>query len=92
MTTTATSEIINPLDMGFDTEIAYWETNEEELTRKYPGKYLVIRGNEVCAVLDNSKALLEAEEKELAEHPALVRFIFESEPVLSPFSQEVISA
>ena len=83
---------VEVLDADFPTEVVFWETHEEELTRKYLGKYLVIRGNEVCAVLDDSKALLEAEEKELAEHPALVRFVFKSEPVLSPFSQEVVSA
>ena len=80
------------LDEGFLTEVAYWEGHKDELSRKYPGKYLVIRGSEVCGVLDNSDELLAAERDDLARNPALVRFVFEEEPAFSPFSQAVGSA
>ena len=79
-------------DYDFPTEVAFWEAHKEELTQKYLGKYLIIRGEEVCAVLNDSAELLQAERKELAESPALVRFVFDNEPALSPFSQEYISA
>jgi hypothetical protein len=79
-------------DEDFPTEVAFWEANKEELTRQYPGKYLIIRGEEVCGVLNDSAELLIAEQEELIQTPGLVRFVFNQEPVLSPFSQEYISA
>ena len=86
------SYAIPMFDEDFPTEVAYWEANKEELTRQYPGKYLIIRGEAVCVVLNDSAELLTAEHEELEKNPGLVRFVFDQEPALSPFSQEFISA
>ena len=81
------------LDENFSVEVAYWEANKEALTRQHPSKYLIIRGGQVCYVLDDPNALRIAEEQDLADNPALVRFTYyEEEPVFSPFSQAAISA
>ena len=80
------------LDEDVPIEVAFWEANKEDLSRRYPGKYLVIRGEEVSAVLNNSVELRIAEEQDLADNPALVRFVYEDEPVLSPFSQGAVRA
>ena len=79
-------------DEDFPTEVAFWEANKEELTSQHLGKYLIIRGEEVCRVLNDSAELLIAEQEELVKNPGLVRFVFNQEPVLSPFAQEYISA
>jgi hypothetical protein len=73
MTTPATTEIINPLDMGFETEIAYWESHQHELTKKYPGKFLIIRGTEVCKVLDTIEELAQEFQEEYQVNPFLCR-------------------
>ena len=80
------------LDKDSPTEVAFWEAHREELSRQYPGKYLIIRGEEVCRVLNDSAEFRVAEQGELAERPALVRFVFDQEPAFSPFSEEFISA
>ena len=80
------------LDEDFPEEVAFWEANKEELSKGNQGRYLVIRGTKVCKILHSSDELRLAEEEDLAKNPALVRYIFEPDPVLSPFSQERVSA
>ena len=36
----------------FGEETAFWKANREELSARYPGKWLLIRGSEVLDVLD----------------------------------------
>ena len=79
-------------DEEFPVEVAFWEANKETLTRSYPGKYLIIRGEEVCRVLNSSDEFLEAEQGELVDNPALVRFVFYKQAALNPFSKEYVSA
>ena len=75
------------LDEDFPIEVAFWEANKEELTRRYPGKYLIIRGEEIQGVLDTLHDVIIAEDQELADNPALVRYVSDGEPLFSPFSQ-----
>ncbi len=76
-------------DEDFPTEVAFWEANKEELRKQYLGKYLIIRGEEIQGVLDTIGDLMIAEEQELAENPALVRYVNDGKPEFSPFSLEV---
>ena len=79
---------VRVLDEDFPIEVAFWEANKEDLTRRYPGKYLIIRGEEVQGVLDTIEEVRLADQKELMDNPALVRLTDNSEPVtvFSPFS------
>ena len=46
----------------FHEELDYFIANQEDLVRKYRGKTLVIRGQEVCGVYQNAlEAYLEAQ-------------------------------
>ena len=82
-------EIVRVLDEEFPIELAYWQANREDLVRKHPDVYLVIRGESVDRVLENREELLAAEEEELAHNPALVKFTQVAEPeiVYSPLVQ-----
>ena len=73
MTTLTTTEITNPLDIGFETEIAYWESHQYELTSKYPGKFLIIRDTKVCKVLDTIEELAQEFQEEYHVNPFLCR-------------------
>ena len=76
-------------DEDFPTEVAFWEANKEELRKQYLGKYLIIRGEEIQGVLDSLNDLAIAEQQELADNPALVRYVSDGKPLFSPFSLEV---
>ena len=76
-------------DEDFPTEVAFWEANKEELRKQYLGKYLIIRGEEIQGVLDSLNDLAIAEKQELADNPALVRYVSDGKPLFSPFSLRV---
>ena len=61
------------LDEDFPVEVAFWEANRAELTRQYPGQYLIIRGSAVCGTLNTLQELFIAEEKDFPDNPCLVR-------------------
>ena len=82
---TALNVNIPVLDEDFPTEVAFWEAHKEDLSKGMAGKYLLIRGEKVDKVLHSANELRAAEEHELVDKPALVRFVFENEPKLLPF-------
>ena len=42
-------------------ELEYWETNREALTRQYPDKWLLIRGEDVLGVCNTYEELVVAD-------------------------------
>ena len=76
-------------DEDFPVEVAFWEANKEELRKQYLGKLLIIRGEEIQGVLDTIADLMIAEEQELADNPALVRYVSDGKTEFSPFSWAV---
>ncbi len=83
------SETRKVRDEDFPTEVAFWEANKEELRKQYLGKYLIIRGEEIQGVLTTLDDLATAEEQELADNPALVRYVSDGKTEFSPFSWAV---
>ena len=77
------------LDEDFPVEVAFWEANKEELRKQYLGKYLIIRGEEVQQVLDTIEEVRLADQQELMDNPALVRYVNNGETEFSPFSWEM---
>lgn len=80
---------VRVLDEDFPIEVAFWEANKEELRKQYLGKYLIIRGEEIQGVLDTIEEVRLADQKELMDNPALVRYVSDGKPLFSPFSQVV---
>ena len=79
---------INPLDVGFDCEIQYWEANEDALSSQYPGKFLIFRDRRLDKVLD-SLGEVDREFENFEAHPFLCRktkSADEREPALLPTS------
>ena len=72
----------------FGEETAFWNANCEELSARYPGKWLLIRGSEVVDALDtfsqaarklrelNAIALIQPVEAEMAKDAALLPSIY----------------
>ena len=54
---------------NFPVEQAYWSTHKDELIQKYPNKYLVIRGESVALVVNDTEDLLAITEDELPDTP-----------------------
>ena len=79
---------INPLDVGFDREIQYWEANKDALSSQYPGKFLIFRDCRLDKVLDSLEEV-DSEFENFETHPFLCRETRpagEREPVLLPTS------
>ena len=74
-------------DEDFPVEVAFWETNKEELSKQYPGKYLIIRGEEVQEVLDTIEEVRLADQQELMDNPALVRHVDDGKTIYYSYFQ-----
>ncbi len=83
------SETRKVRDEDFPTEVAFWEANKAELRKQYLGKHLIIRGEEIQGVLNTLDDLATTEEQELADSPALVRYVSDGKTEFSPFSWAV---
>ena len=69
---------VRVLDRDFPVELEAWEHNKEEWSKDNEGKYLVIRGTDLVAVLDTPEEMREYQEQHLIENPALIRLVVES--------------
>ena len=74
-------------DEDFPVEVAFWEANKEALTQQYPGKYLIIRGEEVREVLDTIEEVRLADQQELMDNPALVRHVDDGKTIYYSYFQ-----
>ena len=57
----------------FSEEQETWKRHKDEWMRDYPGKYLVIRGDDLVAVLDTPEEVLDYQDEYLLYNPAFVR-------------------
>jgi hypothetical protein len=71
-----------------ETEWEFYETNRDELVKKYCGKYVVISGNRVVSAYDDQKTAYRETKKTLSPGSFMIHHITEEEEVieLSPFA------
>jgi len=74
-----------------ETEWAFYESNREDLVKKYCGKYVVISGEKVIAVYDSQDAAYWETIKTIPRGSFMIHHIMEEEEVirLSPFAANV---
>lgn len=73
------------LSERFPNELAFWHAHQGELINRYPGKFLIIRGEAVSRVLNTLEDLIVAEQEELNADPGLVCSTHSVEPVINPY-------
>jgi hypothetical protein len=63
--------------MPLETELKYFEERRADLWKNHPGKFVVIKGNELVGAFDTALAAYEAGVSRFGTEPFLMKQVFE---------------